>query len=164
MSRLPFSHIIIPKSEADISPLWGCFTTILCFVAVMLTLCLLTCCRTVYVPVETVHSDTLVVSKWQHDSVYIDKYLHDSVYIHDRGDTVLIEKWHTQFIDRWREREVHDTLVSIKVDSIQVPYPVEKKLGFWEKTKLVSTGFVGALIVGGIAGVALWIRRRYKRM
>lgn len=118
-------------------------------------------CKTVYVPVESVHTDTLVVSKWQHDSVYIDKYLHDSVYIHDKGDTMLIEKWHTQYIDRWRNREVHDTLVSIKVDSVPVPYPVEKKVPLWEKVKIGSVGFVSALVLGG--GVALWLRRRYKR-
>ena len=132
--------------------------------AVIITLVLLSSCKTVYVPVESVHTDTMIVSKWQHDSVYIDKYLHDSVYIHDKGDTVLIEKWHTQFVDRWREREVHDTLVSIKVDSVQVPYPVERKLGFWEKAKFWSVGFVGALALCAVVGVALWIRRRYKRI
>lgn len=132
--------------------------------AVITVLVLLSSCKTVYVPVESVHTDTMIVSKWQHDSVYIDKYLHDSVYIHDKGDTVLIEKWHTQFVDRWREREVHDTLVSIKVDSVQVPYPVERKLGFWEKVKIGSVGFVGALALCAVVGVAFWLRRRYKRI
>ena len=148
---------------SNASPAIGCMAYLLGVAAVMVALCLLTGCKTVYVPVESEHHDTHIVSKWQHDSIYLDKYLHDSVYIHDKGDTVLIEKWHTQFVDRWRDREVHDTLVSIKVDSVQVPYPVEKKLGFWEKTKLASVGFVGALIVAAITGVFLWLRRRYKR-
>ena len=119
---------------SNASPAIGCMAYLLGVAAVMVAICLLTGCKTVYVPVESGHHDTLIVSKW-----------------------------HTQFVDRWRDREVHDTLVSIKVDSVQVPYPVEKKLGFWEKTKLASTGFVGALIVAAITGVVLWLRRRYKR-
>lgn len=178
MSRLPFSHIIIPKSEADISPLWGCFTTILCFVAVMLTLCLLTGCKTEYVPFETVHheyhhtSDTIR----ERDSIFNEK--ETIIRETNSGDSAMLAKLGIQLsegqkaililrkeLERLKNEKyeaVHDTV--IKNDTIRVPYPVEKKLGFWEKATIGSVGFVAALLTCGIAGVALWIRRRYKRM
>ena len=69
--------------------------------------------------VEVVRTDTLIVKDVQRDSVYIEKERHDSVYIHQRGDTVLVEKWHTEWRDRWRDREKHDTLYISKRDTIR---------------------------------------------
>lgn len=90
-------------------------------------------CRSVqYVPVPEYHTvtvtktDTLI----QKDSVFC----HDSVYIHQEGDTVWFEKWHTKYIDKVREVVRIDSF--IKRDSIPVPYPVERKLSKWEQTKI----------------------------
>ena len=126
----------------------------------LLCILLLSSCKTVYVPVESVHTDTLYVSKWQHDSVFIETLKHDSVTIREKGDTILIDRWHTEWRDRWKEKIVYDTTYISKVDSIQVPYPVEKKISFWKKTKIYSSAFIIGCIV---SGVAVWIRRRYKR-
>ena len=124
---------------------------------------LLASCRTVYVPVESVHSDTLIINKWQHDSVFIETLKHDSITIREKGDTVFVNRWHTEWRDRWRDREVHDTVMSIKVDSIPVPYPVEKKVPFWEKAKLASIGFSASTLIIAVVGLLVWIRKRYRR-
>ena len=61
-------------------------------------------------------------------------HVKDSVIIKQAGDTIEIDRWHTEYKDRWRERVVIDSI--IKVDSLSVPYPVEKKLSKWQQTKV----------------------------
>ena len=97
---------------------------------------LLTGCKTVYVPVETVRTDTLMVAHLVTDSVYVDRYTHDSVYIHERGDTVWFEKWHTRYVDRWRDRVTHDTIYKSKTDSVTVTREVEKPLTKSQRARL----------------------------
>ena len=101
---------------------------------VALLICALfsSCTTTKYVPVPEYHTDTLRITNHTRDSIY----LHDSTYIREKGDTMLIERWHTQ----WRERIVRDTIYQSKRDSI--PYPVEvtkevpAKLTWWQQTRL----------------------------
>ena len=100
-------------------------------------------CKSVeYVPVIEHKTDTLMVTKHQRDSVW----LHDSTYIHEKGDTLLIEKWHTKY----REKIVHDTTYISKCDTVPVPYPVkeyvEKKLNFFQKMTMTIGGF--AILIG----------------
>ncbi len=147
-------------------------------IAVIVALSLLSSCKTQYVPVETVHheyhhtSDTV----HEHDTFYNEK--ETIIRETNGGDSALLAQLGIQLsegqraiiilrkeLERLKNEKyeaVHDTV--IKNDTIRVPYPVEKKLGFWEKAKIGSVGFVAALLTCGIAGVALWIRRRYKRM
>ena len=97
---------------------------------ILMAVALLTGCKTKYIPVpgyhEVVvhHSDTLL----RVDSVQ----LRDSVIIRLQGDTIVQEVW------RWRDRVKHDTRIvyrdSIRVDSVRVPYPVERKQTAWERT------------------------------
>ena len=86
--------------------------------AAVAVLALLMCsCKSIeYVPVIEHHTDSVYLTKVQRDSVYS----HDSVYIKEKGDTVLIERWHTKYI----EKQVHDTTYISKHDSIPVPYEV----------------------------------------
>ena len=118
------------------------------FVAVLLVLIVLLCsgCTTTkYVPVETIKTDTVYRSRIERDSVY----LHDSVYVKEwrKGDTVFRDRdrWHTKYV----EREVHDTLYQSRVDSIAVPYPVEKELSWWAKKK-IEFGELAMLIMAGL--------------
>ena len=139
-----------------------CFWCLLGMV-VLIAICLLTGCKSVeYVPVETVR--TVYVTKTdtfiQKDSIFC----HDSVFIHQKGDTVWYEKWHTKYIDRWKERIVTDSF--IKRDSIRVPYPVERKLSKWQSfcldyVKVMLGGSIAAVIVI-IAWLVVWIRKRYR--
>lgn len=98
-------------------------------------------CRTTeYVPVEIVKTDTTYINKVQRDSIY----QQDSIYILDRGDTVLITK--TKYL--YKDRMVRDTVYKSKIDSIQVPYPVERKLTKWEQLRLDIGGWaMGGFIV-----------------
>ena len=130
-------------------------------VLVGILVCLLiSSCKTQYVPVETIKTE--YITNTVHDSVYFETVKNDSIVIREKGDTIFVDRWHTLYQDRWRERLVTDTL--IKIDSIQVPYPVEKKkLGFWEKARYTSLGMVCTAVLAGIVGVALWLRRRYRR-
>ena len=90
-------------------------------------------CRSIkYVPIETIKHDSIYITQHQKDSIYI----HDSIYQKEKGDTVLIEKWHTRYI----EKQVRDTLIQIERDTIPQPYPYEvevpAQLSWWQKTRM----------------------------
>lgn len=125
----------------------------------LLCITALNSCKTVYVPVESVHTDTLIVNKWQRDSVYIETLKHDSILIRESGDTVYVSRWHTEYVDRWREKEVHDTTYISRVDSIQVPYPVEKKLTAWQKFKMSVGSVPTMLLFLFVVFIVIWLVR-----
>lgn len=90
-------------------------------------------CRSIkYVPIETIKHDSIYITQHQKDSIYI----HDSIYQKEKGDTVLIEKWHTRYI----EKQVRDTLIQIERDTIPQPYlyevEVPAQLSWWQKTRM----------------------------
>ena len=122
------------------------YTCITLLVAVLLCALFSGCTTTKYVPVPEYHTDTLRQVTVRHDSVMV----HDSIHVSDKGDTVRIERWHTQYRDRWRT----DTIYQSKRDSI--PYPVEvtkevpAKLTWWQQTRLHLANILlyGLLIVG----------------
>lgn len=131
---------------------------------------LLSACHTNERVVKVVRTDTLIVQKMQRDSVYIEKEKHDSVYIHQSGDTVLIEKWHTEWRDRWREREKHDTLYISKRDTIRQTITKtdvirkEKELTLGQKIRL-SLGNACLwvlLIIAVVLGVKFLVMRFVK--
>jgi hypothetical protein len=99
------------------------------------------CTTTKYVTVPEYHTDTLRQVTVRHDSVMV----HDSIHVSEKGDTVRIERWHTQY----RDRIVRDTVYQSKHDSI--PYPVEvvkevpANLTWWQQTRL------------HLANIVLWL-------
>ena len=116
-------------------------------------------CKTVsYVP----------VTQQLHDSVYVDRWLRDSVYLHDsvfvnhysKGDTVYVDKVVTKYMykDRWR----FDTVAVTRVDSVQVPYPVEKELSWWEETRMHSFPILVA-IVAVLAFIIAWLVKKLRK-
>ena len=131
------------------------------WLAFLIAISLLASCKHVeYVTVEKVRTDTTYITKWQRDSVW----LHDSIHIRERGDTVMIERWHTQ----WRDRLRVDTIYQATHDTIPQPYPVEtikmveKELNWWQRLRLWigNIGLLGIFGVIGYYGVKLW--RVYK--
>ena len=114
------------------------------------------CTTTKYVPVISHSTDTLIQTRTQYDSIYMS----DSIYISDfvRTDTVFrtVERWHTQYRDRWR----HDTIYQARHDTIPQPYPVteyvEKPLGWWQKC-LIWIGIIALMVV--IVFVVLKLKR-----
>lgn len=109
---------------------------------ILMAVALLTGCKTKYIPVPEYHeivvhhADTLL----RVDSVQ----LRDSVIIRVQGDTITQEVW------RWRDRVKYDTRIvyrdSIRVDSVRVPYPVERKQTAWERT-MQNVGKISLIIL-----------------
>ena len=118
-------------------------------------LAVLTGCKTIeYVPVveHEVHHDSIYFTKIERDSIY----MHDSTYVHDKGDTVLIEKWHTCYVDKIRV----DTVVRIKIDSIPKPYPVIKEVEKpLTKTQKGLIWFGLLSFMGGVIWIAFKIKK-----
>lgn len=81
----------------------------------------------------------------------------DSVYVKEKGDTVLIEKYKYLY----RDKLVRDTMYISKVDSIQVPYPVEKEFTWWLKIKIAIIDFV---MVVCIWVIIFFVLRLFKKM
>ena len=140
----------------------GCLTLAMWFFLVFCTGMILIClgsCRSVkYVPYETIKRDSIYISLHQKDSIY----LHDSIHVKEKGDTILIEKWRTKYV----ERQVHDTAYIERLDSVYVPYPVEKELSKWEKRYIslgkVSLGLYIGLVIALIAWLVYYIKRKKK--
>jgi hypothetical protein len=128
---------------------------------------LLTGCKTVYVPVETVLKDTIYISKKVTDSVWVERLTHDSIYIHEKGDTVMVEKWHTEYRDRWRDRLLTDTVYQYKCDTIREVFTneVEKPLTWWQQTRMDIGGWaiVALIILAGILLRSWWLKIRRRR-
>lgn len=106
----------------------------------------LSSCRTQYVPVETVRTEFRTRDSIRHDSIY----RHDSVFVRVNGDTVYLYKY--KYLYKYQYVDRTDTL--IKMDSIQVPYPVEKQLTKWQRFKL-DFGGIAMLVMIGIVVIKL---------
>lgn len=108
------------------------------------------------------HTDTLRQTVNTRDSIY----LHDSIYhtVYAKNDTVhsVMEKWHTQYRDRWH----HDSVLVHKTDTIEKPVEVatikevEKKLTTIQQWAL-NIGYVAlaAIIMAIIGGLIYWLAK-----
>lgn len=130
--------------------------------AAFIMLMMLQSCRTKYVSVPEYHNvyvtkhDTLT----KHDSVYqkefVDRYV--------KGDTIYLTKTKVDY----RFRNLYKTRYrdSLKIDSIRVPYPLERKLNKWESLKMEVGGWAiggfSAVVIALIAYIVAWLVRRYK--
>lgn len=115
-------------------------------------------CRSVeYVPVEAARTDSVYVDRWQRDSVY----LKDSVYVNRWavGDTVFVDKVAHKYVyrDKWRT----DTVAVVRRDSVQIPLPVEKPLGWWERARLELFWPLVA-VVAALGFIMAWLARMRK--
>ena len=135
--------------------LQGAAFIITIIIALLLCALLGSCTTTKYVPVISHSTDTLIQTRTQYDSIY----LSDSIYISDfvRTDTVFrtLERWHTQYRDRWR----HDTIYQARHDTVPQPYPVEikvpRELTWWQKT-LQRTGGIALILLLVWVGRMAW--------
>lgn len=117
---------------------------------VIIVVCLLLqACKSVqYVPVETVKTEYVDRVKHVHDTMHtIEK---ETTYIN--GDTVLI----TKYVDRVKVLHQTDTCIIEKTDTVQVPYPVEKKLSKWEQVKNSLGGIAMMLTITAIIGALIY--------
>ena len=110
------------------------------------------CARTVYDPVESVRTQRRdrEVLRLETDTV------RDTRFVWIKGDTVreIREREHLRLVS------VHDTCFVEHVDTIRIPYPVERKLSRWEQTKMDFGGMAfGAVLVVLCAAVVGLIRK-----
>ena len=120
----------------------GCFWSFIIFIVLMMIILFNSCSpKVIYVPEYHTEVVTRTDSVVKIDSVHVK----DSVIIKQAGDTIEIDRWHTEYKDRWRERVVIDSI--IKVDSVSVPYPVEKKLSKWQQAKVDWGGWAMLIVV-----------------
>jgi len=114
-------------------------------------------CRTEYVPIEVVRTDSLMIEKLMRDSVFV----RDSVYLKEKGDTVYLYKDKYVYV----LKEVADTVYMEKVREVEVPVPVERKLSWWERMKLKYAEWVlGVLVaIALIYALRKWMARKLRK-
>lgn len=115
-----------------------------------------TSCRSIkYVPVETVRTEYKTRDSIRFDSIY----QRDSVLLLVKGDTVYKEKY--KYLYKYQYLNKTDTV--IKVDSIQIPYPVEKELSRWQSIKMELGGWAFGVIVVMVLVIVGWLRYRWRK-
>lgn len=119
---------------------------------------MLVSCKTKYVVVPEYHE--VIVNKHDTLTTRDSIYERDSIYIIKSGDTVTTYRIKYVYMDRWRDRVVYRD--SLRVDSVRVPYPVEKKLGLWDRTVLAVAKPIIALVIVALALLLIrYLIRRY---
>ena len=137
-------------------------------VLMLVLLVLLSGCKTRYIEVEKVRHvpievhDTLTHYQLKRDSVY----LKDSVFIHQKGDTIYSEKWHTAY--RWKyhidtlriikEMPIFTTDTITQVKPVRVTKEVVKYRQHWWQKWLAWIGGV-VVLAGGVKAV-MWARKK----
>lgn len=115
-----------------------------------------TSCRSIkYVPVETVRTEYKTRDSIRFDSIY----QRDSVLLLVKGDTVYKEKY--KYLYKYQYLNRTDTV--IKVDSVQVPYPVEKRLTRWQSIKMELGGWAFGIIIVFALIIAGWLVYRLRK-
>lgn len=107
----------------------------------VLAICFVSC-RTQYVPVETVRTEYKTRDSIRFDSIY----QRDSIYMLVKGDTIYQYKY--KYLYRYLTTNRTDTI--LKTDSIQIPYPVERKLTKWQSLKMELGGWAFGLVIAFI--------------
>ena len=119
---------------------------------------MLTGCTSVrYVPVESVTHDSIYISRVERDSIHV----HDSIYMEvlSKADTVYQTKYIQKVV--YRDALRTDTMIVERVDTIRLPYPVERQLSKWEKIKLDFGGMLmGGIAIFALSAAAMWLLRR----
>ncbi|MCE8814297.1 hypothetical protein K0F31_13790 [Bacteroides thetaiotaomicron] len=126
------------------------------FIILLASAICLSSCRTQYIPVETVRTEYKTRDSVRYDSIY----KHDSIFYLIKGDTVY--KYVKQVEYKYLFINRTDTI--LKTDSIQVPYPVEKRLTRWQTLKMELGGWaLGVIIVFALVIVGRMIYRLRKK-
>ena len=120
---------------------WAAMAFLLCFGS----------CKTVApcIP-ETITIDSVRV-EYKLDSVYL--YERDSIFVHEKRDTVFIERWKTRYKDvlKIQRDTVIDTKTEVQVQRVEVT-PRFAKFCYW---------WFGVSAFLLVAGGALWICKKF---
>ena len=138
----------------------GFFWSFVMFILTMGVALFMLSCKTEYIPVETSHTE----HHWHTDSIKeVDSVIHEKQTTIMQLDSAAMAQYGIQLknaerawlVKSWElERQIENLqrLTAIRDtvrDTIQVPYPVEKKLSKWQQTKVDWGGWamLGALVV-----------------
>lgn len=136
------------------SPACRAMSAVIIMIAAMIVAgaMLSSCTSTRYVPVESVKTDSIYLTVQRRDSIYV----RDSVLIHQVGDTIYVDKVRY----RYRDRAVRDTVYRYLDREVPVPYPVEKKLGRWDRTMIAAGEILIPVILVFVFVVFILKRKR----
>lgn len=114
-------------------------------------------CRSIkYAPVETVRTEYKTRDSIRFDSIYN----RDSIYVLVKGDTVYQYKY--KYLYKYQYLNRTDTV--IRIDSIQVPYLVEKQLSRWQSLKMELGGWAFEIIIVFALILVGWLVYRIRRI
>ena len=111
------------------------------------------CTTTKYVPVPEYHYKDSVRVVNHRDSIYS----RDSIFVYSKGDTI----YHEHFNMKYKEFLHNDTIVVNRVDSVRVPYPVEKtvvKHALFAYQRFFM--WIGIISIVGIIALVIWRIKR----
>ena len=158
------------------------------------SLCFTSCSHRVYVPVQSIRTDTIYMSR--KDSVHIKDSLvtrqviniRDSIAIHDSVVIVkdeqgnIKEKLIVRYRDRWhatqdnltllrlidRYKASNDSLRATKKEYIEVPKVIERELSRWQKIKMDVGGWaIGAMstfLLAIVGYIVVWLLKKYRKI
>ena len=150
------------------------------------------CTRTTYVPVESVRTEYVkadTTGLYERLRSYFESIYHresstdsvidrtkETVVLKENGDTARHDKERIVYVSSHREKELEHKLserdsvidalrlqlASVKSDSIPVPYPVEKKLTWWQQTKMDLGGVAIMAFITIVCIAVVWLVRKLK--
>ena len=121
-----------------------------CSLYILLVLALVGCKTVAPCIQETITRDSVRV-EYKLDSVYL--YERDSIFVHEKRDTVFVERWKTRYKDvmKIQRDTVIDTKKEVQVQRVEVT-PRFAKFCYW---------WFGVSAFLLIAGAALWICKKF---
>lgn len=125
---------------------------------ILLCFCLMSC-KTKYVSVPEYHTEYL--NKEVHDTLIEKLFQKDSVVLYTKGDTVYRDKFQVLYKDRYNTIEKADTL--IRVDSVRIPYPVERQLTKWERVQMSVGAVVLPILATCMVLLFIWVILKIRR-
>lgn len=108
-------------------------------------------CRTQVVAVKQTHTSDhdSIRTEYKHDSIYVDR-VHN---IFVKGDTVRIHD--SIYVEKWRVRELHDSIVKVQTDSIPYVVEVEKPVAYKSGYTRFTSWFFWIVLIIAI-GLGVW--------
>ena len=125
---------------------------VLIFVLLLLT----GCGRTMFVPVESVRTEYRARDVWH----YRGDTIRERGYVYVNGDTVL----DVRRSERTVRETVHDTVYIERTDSVDRPYPVERRLSRWEQAKMDLGGIAMGAVCVVVIYIIVWLAKKKKKL
>lgn len=137
---------MIPGDELEPNHPYAALLVILALI--LMALFFSGCSTTRYVPVETTRTDTAYITRLTRDSIHTT----DSVLIYIKGDTVIRDRLHTEYVFLTRT----DTAYQSRTDTVSVPYPVEARLSVGQRAWAWTGKIAAMLLAAAVAALGVY--------